>query len=191
MSHISTNTISIPKFCKVCQDAGKSETEYKSHFTRESRDTNSRVICPTLLALNCRYCFKKGHTVKYCQVLKNNDKDKKPYNNQSITKNKPKTESKLIISNIFVHLDSEGEEEEKKELIIKEDFPKFVSASSSFKCIKPVLTNYADALLKQKVNTIMPSIIKPAPWISEPNKTLKMKSWADDWSDSDDDNDEE
>ena len=61
---------SIKTHCKVCQDAGKTESEYSSHFTRESRDPNSRVVCPTLLALNCKYCFKKGNTVKYCKELK-------------------------------------------------------------------------------------------------------------------------
>jgi hypothetical protein len=29
-----------------------------------------------LLALQCRYCFKSGHTVKYCSVLKQNNKEK-------------------------------------------------------------------------------------------------------------------
>ena len=54
-------------FCKVCADAGKSDT---AHFPRKTLDLNSQVICPTLLALECRYCFKNGHTVKYCSVLK-------------------------------------------------------------------------------------------------------------------------
>ena len=54
-------------FCKVCADAGKSDT---AHFPRKTADPNSEVVCPTLLALECRYCFKNGHTVKYCTVLK-------------------------------------------------------------------------------------------------------------------------
>ena len=54
-------------FCKVCADAGKTDT---AHFPRKTPDPNSEVVCPTLLALECRYCFKNGHTVKYCLVLK-------------------------------------------------------------------------------------------------------------------------
>ena len=54
-------------FCKVCADAGKTDT---AHFPRKTPDPNSEVVCPTLLALECRYCFKNGHTVKYCVVLK-------------------------------------------------------------------------------------------------------------------------
>ena len=54
-------------FCKVCADAGKTDT---AHFPRKTADPNSEVVCPTLLSLECRYCFKNGHTVKYCIVLK-------------------------------------------------------------------------------------------------------------------------
>ena len=50
-------------FCKVCQDSGKTETEYTSHNVR---DKCGKTMCPTLLALECRNCFKKGHTIKYC-----------------------------------------------------------------------------------------------------------------------------
>jgi hypothetical protein len=60
------------KYCKVCHDAGKDEKIYTSHYIRESPDPSSRVVCPTLLALECKYCFKNGHTVKYCVTLKKN-----------------------------------------------------------------------------------------------------------------------
>ena len=56
-------------FCNVCFDAGKTESEYTSHYVRASKEPNAKVVCPTLLALECNYCFKKGHTVKYCDVL--------------------------------------------------------------------------------------------------------------------------
>ena len=60
-------------FCKVCFDAGKADT---AHFIRKTPDPKSQVTCPTLLALECRYCFQHGHTVKYCTVLQKQDKDK-------------------------------------------------------------------------------------------------------------------
>ena len=60
-------------FCKVCADAGKTDT---AHYVRATPDPNSAVVCPTLKALECRYCFKNGHTVKYCTVLKQNNKDR-------------------------------------------------------------------------------------------------------------------
>ena len=51
--------------CKVCKDAGKPESEYTSHSVR----ANNKVICPTLLATECRYCWQKGHTTKFCPAL--------------------------------------------------------------------------------------------------------------------------
>ena len=57
-------------FCSVCKSAGKSEAEYTSHFVRENRDPNSRVVCPILLATECRYCKGIGHTKSHCPILK-------------------------------------------------------------------------------------------------------------------------
>ncbi len=57
-------------FCKVCHDAGKPASVYNSHYVK---DTTGKVVCPTLNAVECRYCYKKGHTVKYCNVLKKNE----------------------------------------------------------------------------------------------------------------------
>lgn len=57
-------------FCKVCYDTGKDEKVYTSHYPRETIDKDSQIICPTLLSLNCKYCKQKGHTIKYCKVLR-------------------------------------------------------------------------------------------------------------------------
>ena len=59
----------VKTFCKVCYDTGKTADLYNNHFVRESRDPNSRILCPTLLALECRYCFVRGHTVSKCPKL--------------------------------------------------------------------------------------------------------------------------
>jgi hypothetical protein len=67
----NNNAVRRVPFCKVCADAGKSDT---AHYPRKTPDPNSQVVCPTLLALECRYCFKNGHTVKYCTVLKDRQK---------------------------------------------------------------------------------------------------------------------
>jgi hypothetical protein len=54
-------------FCKICKDAGKTETEYLSH---NPRDLKGNTICSTILAQQCRYCKSYGHTVKYCPNTK-------------------------------------------------------------------------------------------------------------------------
>jgi len=43
---------------------------WDTHFVRESPDPKSKVTCPFLLALECRYCKGAGHTKNYCPVLK-------------------------------------------------------------------------------------------------------------------------
>lgn len=97
-----------PKFCKVCHDAGKDEKIYTSHFIRESPDPSSRVVCPTLLALECKYCFKNGHTVKYCVTLKKNKArlERAKESPKIVTNNAPKKSE-----NQFALLDCEDEEE--------------------------------------------------------------------------------
>jgi hypothetical protein len=50
-------------FCKVCQDAGKSELEYSNHWVK---DRTGKTTCPTLLNTTCRNCQKLGHTSKFC-----------------------------------------------------------------------------------------------------------------------------
>ena len=53
-------------FCKVCKDAKKSESVYTSHSVR----VGGKVVCPTLLSQECKYCKEKGHTPKHCPKLK-------------------------------------------------------------------------------------------------------------------------
>jgi len=74
MSYIRKQSTS-NKFCKVCKDAGKSESEYTSHFVRDNPGPNGKVICPTLLSQNCRGCGINGHTYKYCPSINNKVKE--------------------------------------------------------------------------------------------------------------------
>ena len=118
------NSAPMQKYCKVCHDAGKSESEYRSHFLRESRDPNSRIVCPTLLSLECRYCFEKGHTVKYCAVLKKKERSTSSVHNNAQKKatEKPKGEKpkgKSTNHNIFAVLASDSEESEEEVTIWK------------------------------------------------------------------------
>lgn len=80
----SNNNSRVP-FCKVCADAGKTDT---AHYPRKTPDPNSAVVCPTLLALECRYCFNNGHTVKYCTVLKDRQKQEDDHRRQQARYNR-------------------------------------------------------------------------------------------------------
>ena len=60
------------KFCIVCKNAGLSEKEYTTHFVRDVPGPHGKVVCPSLLKLECSYCFKSGHTKseKYCPAFR-------------------------------------------------------------------------------------------------------------------------
>lgn len=191
-------------YCKVCQDAGKPESIYRSHFTRETRDPNSRVTCPTLLALECRYCFKKGHTVKYCQKLKQRDEPPKAYTTSKPPPQKPAFESKS--SNPYMCLDSDSDSEPEDNTVSITPIDLFPQLCVPAKSQRPE-NSYASALLrpesKPKSNPEPKANTTPklAPWISTPSTTSSSilvpplppsfirktgRSWADD-TDSEDD----
>ena len=182
MSRNSKLSAPIPKYCKVCHDANKTEAEYRSHFTRETHDPTSRVICPTLLALECRFCYKKGHTVKYCSVLKEKNKPTKMRQRET-QKAIEKPEGKP--NNMFDCLGSDSEEEAVKQILIP-IAPTLSSINTK------VTTSYASVLTKPVTQSDAKiQQIKPAPWTvaTEPPIRRPMRSWAD-WSDSDEEEEE-
>jgi len=132
----------VKKYCKVCHDSGKSEKEYTSHFTRENRDPNARIICPILKALECRYCCKSGHTVKYCPVLKNNKNYKKKETNKKDTNNKVTNEKKEETNKFSCLYDEESDDE-------KESVP-----------VTPMIS-YATVLKTEQKKDIEPKMLDP------------------------------
>ena len=87
MSHRNTKPTNVVRkpCCKVCKDAGKSESEYGNHWPK---DSNGKTVCPTLLAQDCRYCGESGHTVKYCKVLERDNAVKEKRQKQEERKNR-------------------------------------------------------------------------------------------------------
>ena len=180
------------KYCKVCHDAGKSETEYTSHFIRENRDPCSKVVCPTLLSLECRYCSKKGHTVKYCKLLEKDKIAEARQTKSSITNTKPKSQEKYKHpNNMFSNLesDSEDEKEEKEEKEVEVRVPIITNIKSyASALLRPAITakevKIAPIITRQN-NDIVPS------YNNIKNTYIKNKSWADTESDSDSESEEE
>jgi hypothetical protein len=108
-SNNKNNNNALKPFCKVCFDAGKTDT---AHFVRKNPDPKSPVVCPTLLALQCRYCDHAGHTVKYCAILKKNNKDKARVENhiKRVAFKPPVVEYKPKNNNLFALLDDSDED---------------------------------------------------------------------------------
>lgn len=57
-------------FCKFCKDSGKSQREFTSHYPKDKPGKDGKVICPTILSNDCRYCHEKGHAKSHCPKLK-------------------------------------------------------------------------------------------------------------------------
>ena len=152
-------------YCKVCHDAGKPESEYANHWVK---DLNGKTTCPTLLNTECRYCFKRGHTAKFCSVLtKNLTKNNLTKNNNKPTiMKKPVFQNKPI--NGFAVLCNDDDEEEITNIIEK---PKEEKTWASI-AAKPAAQVFEESKQVKQVKQVKP----------------KGKSWAD-WSDSEDDED--
>jgi hypothetical protein len=101
----------VKKFCKVCQDAGKPESMYTSHFVRDRPGPDGKVVCPTLLSQNCRGCGKSGHTYKYCKVVIQQDLEKKQQDKLEENEKKWKSAEKKLEESV--------KGPQKKETVIK------------------------------------------------------------------------
>jgi len=197
INNITTNK----PFCKVCQDAGKSDKIYTSHYVK---DRSGNTTCPTLLAQECKYCFKKGHTTKFCQVLKNKQdgktaQEKPKYVKQNVPAPKP--------ASVFAYLDfSSDEESDKEEEQDKEtSFPALTIAHVvPTQTIVPGKFSYASMAAKTKVEykieqytekkelpPIMQEKILSIPIQPFKSKYQKKIDWATAESDSEGDEEEQ
>jgi hypothetical protein len=195
-------------FCKICKDAGKSKTDYSSHFPKTKPDMNGkvRIICPTLLAQECRYCHECGHTPKYCPILLEKNKIiKRPIKNKQSEKVLPISKglyhnsiSDYSSKNIFNLLGSDYENEEKEEEIVNVEYPTLNSdrlfrENSKLENRKQELeikTSWAEIAMKPKKEKIGDEKEKKIPF-SEFKKQMKpMARWADMCDDSSDDDED-
>ncbi len=175
-------------YCKVCHDSGKSEAVYTSHFIRETVDPNSKVVCPTLLALECRFCFCKGHTVKYCSVLKKRNTERLRTNNNEKTNNNNNSES-CFDGTREAHF-GEVPPEILEELANSKPYT-YASAVSAPVVVKPVVSApvVSELVVLAPVTATSPinRDTTPKPNIVTPWRTCIQRCWADDTSSDEDD----
>ena len=188
MKSANRNT-NVKTYCKVCHDAGLTEKEYTSHFVKSN--VNGVIVCPTLLKQECRYCHKKGHTVKFCLTLKQHNHRQEISANKEISErknNQNKNEKELNDkknkkANLYDCL-MEDEEEVSLDEVRFEEAESFVSTNK---------VSYAAALLKP-VEKVKP-FVKLERKVATTNakfKDLRFKSWADDdWSSSEEEDEAE
>lgn len=131
MSRNTKNVTMKKPYCKVCHDAGKPESEYTSHWVK---DLTGKTTCPTLLNTECRYCYKVGHTAKFCDVLAKNNKEKEKADrrSQAAAREKPKPVAvQKKPTNGFAALcdDSDSEEEVSNTNTIVNEYPSLQSGA--------------------------------------------------------------
>lgn len=165
-------------YCKVCHDAGK---EYNNHWVK---DLNGKTTCPTLLNTECRYCFKLGHTTKFCSLLTKNKKEKEKAERrvEAVSREFPRQKCELKKqSNGFAALEEDSDLEEEP---LIDDHPILCLS------VKPeVKTNcWAEIAARPKPHVEEKPIIK-IPNTKPDTTPVIRKRWAD-WSDSDDEEDD-
>lgn len=185
-SSSSSKSSCLKMYCKVCHDSGKSEAVYTSHFIRESVDPNSKVLCPTLLALECRFCFCKGHTVKYCSALKRRNSERLRNNNEETTNNSSEVYGDGTREAHFGEVPPEILEE------LSNSKP-YTYASALAKPVAPVVSApvVSELVVLAPITATSPinRDTTPKPNIVTPWRTCIQRSWADDTSSDEDDDD--
>jgi hypothetical protein len=130
------------KFCKVCFDAKKPESVYTSHTVKSNDIRSGKMVttCVTLLALECRYCFKMGHTIKFCEVLKENEKNRQRHENERARFTRKTEEernavvapknAKPVAKKGFALLDEEELSSDKRNEEVVDNFPSLITKNS-------------------------------------------------------------
>ena len=187
-------------FCKVCQDAGKPESIYTNHNVRQTQDKNSPVTCPTLLAQECRVCYKRGHSSKYCPLNQSQSQCLPALKKPTF---QPRTAIRQAPKNVFMVFDEEDAKDEVKRIIDEENKAKeallrkvapapFKPAAAPFSfariiAVAPAL-NHADEMRKAVAEAAKDKVYKPNVVL----KPFKANfSWADCDSGSECDEEEE
>ena len=200
MSYNNKSNANKKPFCKVCHDAGKSESEYTSHFVRSRPDMNgkTKVTCPILAATECRYCYELGHTTKFCPVLEENNKRSKKEKSVSIQYQKaeqraysrpipePVVEKKY--SGAFAALGDDSEDEKpvsKQVVAVVDEFPALFGSKKEVVSTEKRAISWA-AMAEKPAAPVLKPIVKP---IVKNTPQIAGKSWAD-YSDSEEEEEE-
>jgi hypothetical protein len=114
--------------CITCEKAGITGTALE-HYTRQTPDPNSPIVCPTILAFKCGYCGQVGHSKGFCQVFKadqaraereqarQEQEEERRRNARRAEEERQRQETtRRLQSNIFTAFDDEEENELAEEL---------------------------------------------------------------------------
>ena len=172
-------------FCKVCFDTGKPESLYTSHYVNDVPGNKGVVVCPTLLALECRYCKQTGHTVSRCNMITEARKKQFASRRRAGTRSEPLSRSEPLRSEPLRSEPLSRSEPLRSEPRMNNRFSalEHEDVSAAAVVVAPV-TTYASI-----VTTLVPlRIFPPRSPSTSPPPLVKMR-WAECELDSDSDSD--
>jgi hypothetical protein len=162
------------RYCKVCFDAGKPEAEYLSHYVKDIAGSKGKVVCPTLLGMECTYCHMKGHMKSYCVILKKNVLARKKENSRAAhefsANMQPKKENTQSISNVFGSLCCASDSDSDSDVV--DDFPALCSKKENV-CAKKK-SSYATMVQVLEVDAVLEK--KKRSWV-EMNECDSDEDW--------------
>ena len=140
------------------------------------RTGKMETTCVTLLALECRYCFKAGHTVKFCPVLKESNKGRKEHEIQHAREkhDTPANASataleKAVIKKGFALLQEDSDDDEVtvaptvQTVVDNVDFPALPVKAGGAPKLQTVMTFAATAALPPKPKVTFAAVPVTAP----------------------------
>ena len=71
--NLVTKTENNLMYCSFCKNIGIPGPH--GHTIRDLKNVEKTIICPRLLANECTYCHKFGHTKSHCELLTNKAND--------------------------------------------------------------------------------------------------------------------
>ena len=202
-------------YCKVCHDAGKCIEDYTSHWVKTKPGPDGVVVCPTLLAQECRYCHEQGHTPSCCKKLERDNRERAKQDRErergkrieavriEEAKKKPQTQVAKF-SGGFAALGFESDSDESPRARAPrpvEEFPALCSASRSLllDSATPAGGSYANMAAKSKVqfeleqskkeNDRLRAELAAKKSVVRPYVPASRMNWAEMDSDSSDDED--
>ena len=185
--------------CNFCVDAGKPEDVCTSHRVK---DLTGKIVCPTLLSTECRFCHKMGHTTKFCKELEimNKARTAKPVAAKHVPNTSNKKQEKKPTSGFgALNLYSDNEEEDEESEYVAEPAPSlngWAAIAAKPKSEPPKKSEFITLTARRnRVEVAVPKEPEPHPKpqpkpVAKYNTNISTKRWAD-ISDSEEDEEDE
>lgn len=119
--------------CLTCEKAGLTGKALE-HYTRQTPDPNSPIVCPTILAFKCGHCGQAGHSKGFCKTLKAdqaryerervrrvNEEERRRTERRAEEERQRQETTRRLKNNIFTAFNNDEDEEDKEDKEEKEE----------------------------------------------------------------------